>query len=325
MAKLQRKSAKLFAESATAGVGGVSQFGSLAEGDINYSKDPDVIQALDAYKKGWGAAVLGNKSPAIEDRNALDYLLSYQQAYIMQRGIPEWIATETYYQGSVVSLGNGHVYVSKTDNNTGNDPSLDTTETNWIVFPTPQDLRDGLALKVDRAGDTMTGDLTIAHNNFPRLILSNTNTNIRYNIVNSNDGQLVLQNAQNGRGLYLEPSVGDRPCYYNGTTGYQLINTYDCRHNGWGFPNWNGMFQIPNGWGASSNGIALVHGDIGGYGTISLYINGVEVWCGGVSENSRRHKAGNCVVTVGDWISVGYTQQVPSNLALYFVPMNGAD
>ena len=84
MAKLQRKSAKLFAESANAGIGGVAQFGSLAAGDPNYSKDVDVIQALQAFKDGWSSAVTGNKSPAIEDRNALDYLLSYQQAYIMQ-------------------------------------------------------------------------------------------------------------------------------------------------------------------------------------------------------------------------------------------------
>lgn len=161
MAKLQRKSAKLFAENASAGVGGVAQFGSLAAGDANYSKDPDIIQALTAYKNGWSAAVVGNKSPAIEDRNALDYLLSYQQAYIMQHGIPEWISTETYYKGSFASVGSA-LFVSKTDNNIGNNPTTDSTETNWIKFPTPQELADGLALKVNKAGDTMTGNLIMA-------------------------------------------------------------------------------------------------------------------------------------------------------------------
>ena len=155
MAKLQRKSAKLFAESASAGIGGIAQFGSLAAGEENFSKDPDVIQALNAFKLGWAAACLGNKSPSLEDRNALDYLLSYQQAYIMQRGIPEWLSSETYYKGSVVSMDNGYVYVSKTDNNTGNDPSADTNETNWIAFPTPAQL----ALKVAKAGDVMSGPL----------------------------------------------------------------------------------------------------------------------------------------------------------------------
>ncbi len=161
MAKLQRKSAKVFAENATAGIGGIAQFGSLAAGNEQFSKDVDVIQALNAYKNGWSSAVTGNKSPAIEDRNALDYLLSYQQAYIMQHGIPEWLSTETYYEGSFASVGYA-LYVSKTDNNIGNNPTTDSTETNWIKFPTPQQLADGLALKVNKAGDTMTGDLIMS-------------------------------------------------------------------------------------------------------------------------------------------------------------------
>lgn len=161
MAKLQRKTAKLFAEDANAAIGGLAQFGSLASGTPNYSTDPDVIQALDAYKKGWSAAVLGTKSPAMEDRNALDYLLSYQQAYIMQRGIPEYLDTETYYQGSFVSKADGALYVSKIDNNTGHDPALDSTETYWMKFPTPAEVA---ANYVAKAGDTMTGALTVQAN-----------------------------------------------------------------------------------------------------------------------------------------------------------------
>lgn len=173
MAKLQRKSAKLFAENAAADVGGVAQFGSLAAGEINYSKDPDVIQALSEYQDGWSAAVTGNKSPALEDRNALDYLLSYQQAYIMQRGVPEWIATETYYQGSFVSQSDGKMYVSKIDNNTNHDPSYDTNETYWLRFPTPAEV----AAKVAKAGDTMTGQLDINKNQTHlKLLDSNVNS-----------------------------------------------------------------------------------------------------------------------------------------------------
>ena len=125
MAKLQRKSAKLFAENATAAAGGLAQFGSLAAGTPNYSTDPDVIQALPAYGNGWSDAVLGTKSPALEDRNALDYLLSYQQAYIMQHGVPEWLDTETYYKNSYVVDSNGQLRYSLTDNNIGNDPTDD--------------------------------------------------------------------------------------------------------------------------------------------------------------------------------------------------------
>lgn len=131
MAKLQRKSAKVFAEQAQAAVGGIAQFGSLAAGDIQYSKDVDVIQALDAYKNGWASAVVGNKSPAMEDRNALDYLLSYQQAYIMQHGVPEWLSTETYYTNSYVVDSNGELRVSIIDNNTGHDPIQDNGGQYW--------------------------------------------------------------------------------------------------------------------------------------------------------------------------------------------------
>ena len=131
MAKLQRKSAKLFASEATAAAGGLAQFGSLAAGTPNYSTDPDVIQALDAYKAGWSSAVLGTKSPALEDRNALDYLLSYQQAYIMQHGIPEFLDTETYYKNSYVIDSNGDLRVSLIDNNTGNDPADDNGALYW--------------------------------------------------------------------------------------------------------------------------------------------------------------------------------------------------
>lgn len=131
MAKLQRKSAKVFAEQAQAAVGGIAQFGSLAAGNIQYSKDVDVIQALDAYKNGWASAVVGNKSPAMEDRNALDYLLSYQQAYIMQHGVPEWLSTETYYQNSYVVDSNGELRVSISDNNIGHDPIQDNGGQYW--------------------------------------------------------------------------------------------------------------------------------------------------------------------------------------------------
>lgn len=131
MAKLQRKSAKVFAEQAQANVGGIAQFGSLAAGNIQYSKDIDVIQALDAYKQGWQAAVVGNKSPAMEDRNALDYLLSYQQAYIMQHGVPEWLSTETYYQNSYVVDSNGELRTSTIDDNIGNDPAQDLAGQYW--------------------------------------------------------------------------------------------------------------------------------------------------------------------------------------------------
>lgn len=169
MPKLQRKSAKVFAEQAQAGVGGVGQFGSLAAGDPQYSKDVDVIQALDAYKNGWSDAVVGNKSPAIEDRNALDYLLSYQQAYIMQRGIAEYLSTETYYQGSVVSSGSS-IYISLTDNNTGNDL---TNTTYWRKFYTPVEI-DAFISQLNNA---LSNKANVNFSNATKPYVTETNVN----------------------------------------------------------------------------------------------------------------------------------------------------
>ena len=229
MAKLQRKSAKLFAEEATATAGGIAQFGSLAAGTPNYSTDPDVIQALDAYKEGWSSAVLGTKSPALEDRNALDYLLSYQQAYIMQRGIPEWIDTETYYQGSFVSKADGKLYASKVDNNTGNDPATDTTETYWLRFPTPAELNN----YVLKAGDTMTGDLNIQYNG-PKISLTNTGISSStngYNLQVNGTGDLLIL-SKSYKGLMLDTNTDSFPAYYDGLNRRRLLYTVQSNISG---------------------------------------------------------------------------------------------
>ena len=73
----------------------------------------------------------------------------------MQRGIPEWLDTETYYEGSVVTKDSS-IYISLSDNNTGN---AVTNTTYWRKFYTPAEVDALLALKVAKAGDTMTGNL----------------------------------------------------------------------------------------------------------------------------------------------------------------------
>lgn len=225
MAKITRKSAKIFAEGANAAVGGIAQFGSLAAGTPNYSKDPDVIQSLGQYSQGWSAAVLGTKSPALEDRNALDFLLSYQQAYIMQRGIPEWLDTETYYQGSFASKSNGALYVSKVDNNTNHDPETDTSETYWIKFPTPAEVA---ATYVKKAGDTMTGDLKI-QNTVASLFLIDSN-NYGYRLSKNGVGDLMLLNTSQSKGLRLNSSDNSIPYYYDGLNSYRLLDTRDIQN-----------------------------------------------------------------------------------------------
>lgn len=119
MAKITRKLQKIFGGSLTP-TNNIAQFGSLKAGSIAYDDDPDVIQDLSAYDNGWAAAVVNNNAPALQDRNALDYLFSRQIAYIGQAGVAEYSADVTYYTGSLATDGNGIIYRSIDDDNVGN-------------------------------------------------------------------------------------------------------------------------------------------------------------------------------------------------------------
>lgn len=117
MSKILRKSAKIFGS--TPGPNQIAQFGSLAAGSPVFSTDPAVIQNLSNYLEGWFAAVLGGNSPAIEDMNGLCFVMSYQIAYLLQQGVPEYDAGTTYYTNSLVNV-NGQLFVSLQDNNLNN-------------------------------------------------------------------------------------------------------------------------------------------------------------------------------------------------------------
>lgn len=131
MAKLPRYLQKLFGSSASANQ--ISTFGSLAAGSpARYSGatiNPDLVQALSTYLSGWNSAQIGAGNPAIEDMNALFYLVNYQLAYLMQEGVAEWNSATTYFIGSVVN-SSGTLYVSLTDNNLNN---AVTSGTNWVA------------------------------------------------------------------------------------------------------------------------------------------------------------------------------------------------
>jgi len=116
MPKITRKDQKIFGGGLVA-QNNIAQFGSLKANNIQYDLDPDVIQGLSAFLNGWGAAVVSNQAPALQDMNALFYLITRQLAYLVQTGVPEWNATTTYYIGSVVQDGSGNTYRSLTDTN----------------------------------------------------------------------------------------------------------------------------------------------------------------------------------------------------------------
>ena len=119
MVELDRKLQKIFA-------GGVLPnnvlgiFGSGAEGSPAYSGDLDVLQSLDAYIEGFASAVINNSAPAMQDMNTLHYIVTTQLSYLFQQGVPLWLATETYYVGSVAKDANGILYRSLTSANLNN-------------------------------------------------------------------------------------------------------------------------------------------------------------------------------------------------------------
>lgn len=162
MSNLPRKLQKIFGGSLSAS-GNIARFGSLAAGAPAYSTDLDQIQTAE-WLGAWAAALInapgGLSSPALQDMNAVLLVLSQQLAYVLQKGIPDWLSTQEYFTDDFVKVA-GVVYISKTDNNTGNNPTSDAN--NWKTLQSTL----GLGIAQARAWvcfDGTTGAITSAHN-----------------------------------------------------------------------------------------------------------------------------------------------------------------
>jgi hypothetical protein len=160
MAKIIRAKQRIFGDSVVANYNH-AVFGSLKAAAPAYSKDPDTIQST-AWDEGWKAATVNNQAPALQDLNALDYLLSRQIAYILQAGVPEYDATTTHYIDDICRSG-GSLHRSLVDDNTGN-AVTDTSKWGGVfginplgsiiamgnvaawALPTADEVKDGYAL-----------------------------------------------------------------------------------------------------------------------------------------------------------------------------------
>lgn len=129
MAKAPRKTLKLFAGSAI----NTGQFGSAQAGTKVNSTDLAVIQALPAWAAGWSSAVVGGqKLPALEEMQGVQYVHGYSLAYLFENGMPEWDAGTTYYTTSIVrKTGTYELYGSLVDNNTNNALPSGVSNSNW--------------------------------------------------------------------------------------------------------------------------------------------------------------------------------------------------
>lgn len=153
MAKITRKTAYIFAENAAST--DVEQFASKQQtGEPNYTADPAIIQALAAWGVGWSDALNPtNNSQWKQDRNAVDLVATYQIAYILQQGIPEWDSGTTYYTNSVVQY-DGVFYISLVDDNINQTPPTGSNSywRNMSAVPTQTILTSGSGTYTPPAG-----------------------------------------------------------------------------------------------------------------------------------------------------------------------------
>ena len=102
MTNLSRKTAKIFGETATTtGINPeIGQFGSAKAGTYIGTNDIDTIQGLPAWSNGWVDAVTPTQQfPTLPEMTGVHNVLSYQEAYLLQKGVAEWDSGTTYYTG----------------------------------------------------------------------------------------------------------------------------------------------------------------------------------------------------------------------------------
>lgn len=223
MAKITRAAQKLFASLASTDE--VAQYGSLAAGaPLRYNGStatPALIQQLSNFLSGWKSAVIGGNSPAIEDRNALDFLFSRQIAYVLQSGVAEWDAETTYYIGSFASDGAGTLYYSLTDDNLNNALSV---AANWRRFSSAGAVQ---SLSADGNVNANSSLVRLTNNAIATMPSAATNTGAVYTLKNVGVGapSVIFSGGQNADGL-TTLSLPDQYQFYrlqsNGTN-YDLI------------------------------------------------------------------------------------------------------
>lgn len=123
MTKYNRPNGKLFGSSAT----NIGVFGSGQSGETYATTtDPNAANTLGTHwEQGWDGAVVSQApytAPFIEDMNAVNYVNSYNSAYLLQKGIPEYDANEEYQTDSVCTY-NGEIWICLQDGVTGTTPS----------------------------------------------------------------------------------------------------------------------------------------------------------------------------------------------------------
>lgn len=205
MAILTRQPQKVFAGNADADQ--LAVFGTMKTGTPVYSTDLATLQST-AYTEGWDEAILDDKAPYLEEMNAVQYGLSYQTAYILQEGIPEYDANTNYSAKSVVKAIESNkvvLYHSLSDDNLGH--ALSNT-TYWEPY-------------LANVANTDLSNLTTTGNNkFANRALSNLSNGLSNTIC-------TTQPSTSSTATSAKPAVIIKN-YLNGASGYVIFSDGFC-------------------------------------------------------------------------------------------------
>jgi phage-related tail fiber protein len=117
MAKITRNNQKVFGDNSA-----VNNFYQFGNSNVT-TKDVATMQAGN-WLNGWsdgGVNINGVITPEFQEFNTLSYVTTSQIAYLQQEGIAEWHTETEYHQNSIIKeSGTTKLYVSLTNNNTGN-------------------------------------------------------------------------------------------------------------------------------------------------------------------------------------------------------------
>ena len=216
MSNLLRYTQQIFAS--LAGNNQLSEYGSFIAsppGNLYNGSTitPAIVQQLSNYLEGLYAATGGAYSPTIQDHNSLFYLLSYQIAYLLQKGIPEWDPGTTYYINDFVKVGE-QLYISLQNTNLNHL----VTDNSWWRFPNVN--ANSLTSITDINAET---DITSNTGKIETLL----GEIISYTSVTARNGKLIgkgveVKNQQavqfdsnNGKSVSLRAASPVRDCDYN--------------------------------------------------------------------------------------------------------------
>lgn len=129
MAVLPRKLQTIFGGGLVAS-GNIAQPGSTLGGTTVYSSDLDVLQNLaaggaSAWLLGLQDQCVGTQAQVLEEMVGVLFTATQQLAYLTERGMSEWLATQNYYQYAVAYF-NGVPYRSIINNNLNQNPVTQT-------------------------------------------------------------------------------------------------------------------------------------------------------------------------------------------------------